>query len=71
VSTFVRFVESLQALDLILNAVRHAPLQDVGDIEVELAILVAQGRDRDHHRGLDLLQVAQDLAHLPLRDSSC
>jgi len=47
------------ALDLVLDPVGNAALQDVRDVIVELAILAAQSGGGHHDRGLDLMQVQQ------------
>jgi hypothetical protein len=47
------------ALDLVLDPVGNAALQDVRDVIVELAILAAQSGGGHHDRRLDLMQVQQ------------
>jgi hypothetical protein len=40
-STSMGLAEELKLIDLVLNPISHAPLQHIGDVEVELAVLVA------------------------------
>jgi hypothetical protein len=63
--------EVLEPLDLILDPISNTALQDIGDVRVELAVLMPQRGDRHHHRRLDLMEVPQDFPQLPLMGSSC
>jgi hypothetical protein len=63
--------QPLEALNLVLDAVRNTSLQDIGDVNVQLAVLMPERGHRDDHRGLDLLKLPQHLAQLPGGGSSC
>jgi len=63
--------EVLQHFDLVLDPVSHTALQNIGDIRVELAVLMPKRGDRHDHRRLDLMKVPQHFPQLPLMGSSC
>lgn len=52
-----------------MKTVRHASLQDVGHVSIELAVLAAQGCGRDDHSGLDLAKMAYNLPYPDLLEA--
>ncbi len=60
----MRPTESLQPLDLILDAVRDTPLQDTGDVGVQLAVLLPQRGNRYHDRRLNLVEMDEHVTQL-------
>jgi hypothetical protein len=46
----MRLIEQFEAIDLILNPIGHTSLQQIGDVCVELAVLMPQGGYRHDHR---------------------
>lgn len=54
--------QSLQALDLVVDPIRDAALQNCRNVLIELAVLPPQGRYRDNDRRLHLPKVQNDLA---------
>jgi hypothetical protein len=56
--------EHLQPLDLILDSIRHTPLQDTGNVSIQLAVLLAQRGHRHHYCRLNLVQVQQHVTQL-------
>src|SRR3569833_658377 len=54
----------LEPLDLLVQPVRHAALQDRRDVLIELTVLLPQGRYRDRYCRLDLLQMRNHLLQL-------
>jgi len=50
-----------QCLQLIVQGIADASLQQAGDVLVELAVLAPQGGDRDDHGRLDVPQAKNHL----------
>src|SRR5207302_11219406 len=53
-----------ELLDLVLDSVDHAALEDDRDVLIQLAVLLLQCRHRDDSRGLDLAQMQHHVAQL-------
>jgi hypothetical protein len=59
-----RLYERLQPLDLIVEAVCYAPLQNRGDVFIELTVLLSQGRYCHHDSRSNLVQMHDNFPQL-------